>query len=214
MSAFIRCRCAFFLNQTTNTPHMTTRDAVLSPNKKAANSAKKADIKSFPAHKKLATPTDLKPAEVEAIVDVINPLIADAFALYVKTKNFHWHLASSHFRDYHLLFDKQADAIFESIDPLAERLRRIEATTLRSISHNGGLQRVVDNNEDFVEADDMIQELLDDNRNMAANQRHAIEVCDNHRDTPTGNLLQELLDETERRIWFLYAVSTGGENEL
>jgi starvation-inducible DNA-binding protein len=179
--------------------------------------SQKTDLKNmtgYPAPAKLATPTDLKPDEVEKVVLVVNPLIADAYALYAKTKNFHWHLASSHFRDYHKLFDKQATEIFESIDPMAERLRKIGGTTLRSISHISALQTIADNNEDFVEADTMIAELLNDNRHMAQHMREAIEVCEDNRDTPTSNLLQEILDLTERRIWFLFEVSTGGKNEL
>lgn len=185
-----------------------------SPAEKNSQSSSKTEKKSFRTPPPLAVPTDLKPEEVANVVNAVNPLIADAYALYVKTKNFHWHLASSHFRDYHLLFDEQADSIFESIDPLAERLRKIGGTTLRSISHISQVQTIEDNNEDFVPADRMIAELLADNRKMAAAQRAAIDVCDDNRDTPTGNLLQEILDETERRIWFLFEVSTGGENEL
>lgn len=169
-------------------------------------------IKSFPAPTQLATPTDLKPEEVQAVTEAVNPLIADAFALYVKTKNFHWHLASSHFRDYHLLFDEQADAIFESIDILAERLRRIGGTTIRSITHISQLQTISDDNDDFVPPEQMIQRLINDNRHIAQMQRAAIEICDKNRDTPTGNLLQEILDQTEKRIWFLYEVSQGGHN--
>src|ERR1700682_6035285 len=104
--------------------------------------------KGYPAPEELATPTDLKPQEVKRIVEAVNPLIADAFALYTKTKNFHWHLAGSHFRDYHLLLDEQAGAVFESIDPLAERVRRIGGTTIRSISHIGQLQNIKDDNND------------------------------------------------------------------
>jgi len=171
-----------------------------------------SQIRSYPAPRPLATPTDLKPEEVQAVVEAVNPLIADAYALYVKTKNFHWHLAGSHFRDYHLLFDEQADAIFASIDPLAERLRRIGGTTIRSITHIGQLQTISDNNDDFVSPEQMISELIEDNRHMAAAQRAAIEVCDTSRDTPTGNLLQEILDETEKRVWFLYEVCQGGKH--
>ncbi len=157
--------------------------------------------KGYPAQKELATPTDLTPQEVQRIVEAVNPLIADAFALYTKTKNFHWHLAGSHFRDYHLLLDEQAGGIFESIDPLAERVRRIGGTTIRSISHIGQLQTIKDDNNDFLPADKMIQELITDNQQIAARQRAAIEVCDQNRDTPTSNLLQDFLDQTERRIW-------------
>ena len=171
------------------------------------------NAKGYPAPKELATPTDLTPQEVQRIVEAVNPLIADAFALYTKTKNFHWHLAGSHFRDYHLLLDEQADAVFESIDPLAERIRRVGGTTIRSISHIGQLQTIKDDNNDFVPADKMIQELIRDNKQIASQQRAAIEICEQNRDTPTANLLQDFLDQTERRIWFLYEVSTGGKNE-
>jgi starvation-inducible DNA-binding protein len=179
---------------------MTTRQTV------------KAQVKSFPAPSKLATTTDLKSQEVQAITEVINPLVADAFALYVKTKNFHWHLAGSHFRDYHLLFDEHADAIFESIDVLAERVRRIGGTTIRSISHIGQLQTIEDDNDDFVSAGEMVRRLMEDNAHMAEMQRAAIAVCDQNRDSPTSNVLQEILDQTERRKWFLFEVLQGMNN--
>jgi len=179
----------------------------------SASAKENGKIKSYPAPKQLATPTDLKPEEVERIVTAVNPLIADAFALFTKTKNFHWHIASSHYRDYHLLLDEQAASIFESIDTLAERMRRIGGTTIRSISHISQLQTIEDDNRDFVPPDEMIKELMSDNRHIAELQRAAIEICDENRDTPTGNLLQEILDQTERRIWFLYEISTGGKNE-
>jgi starvation-inducible DNA-binding protein len=156
---------------------------------------------------KLATPTDLTPEAAKAISEALNSLIADAFALYVKTKNFHWHLAGPHFRDYHLLFDEQADQLLASIDPLAERVRRIGGLTIRSISHIGELQSIADNNEVYVSAEEMVQHLLADNAHIARRQRAAMELADEHRDHPTSNLLQELLDETEKRIWFLYEVS-------
>src|SRR3989454_1588520 len=162
----------------------------------------KSAVKSLFAPRQLATPTDLKPEEVRAVTETVNRLIADAFALYVKTKNFHWHVASSHFRDYHLLLDEQADAIFGSIDILAERVRRIGGTTIRSVSHIAELQTLEDDNEDFVLPEEMIRRLLADNRYLAESQRTAIAVCDQNRDTPTGNLLQEMLDQTEKRIWF------------
>src|SRR6266508_1150643 len=151
-------------------------------------------IKSYPAPKELATPTDLKPEQVRAVVEAVNPLIADAFALYTKTKNFHWHIASSHYRDYHLLLDEQADSIFESIDPLAERVRRIGGTTIRSIAHIAQLQTIADDNNEFVRPDEMIHELISDNRQVAEHQRAAIEVAEQNRDTPTANLLQDILD--------------------
>src|SRR5499426_3143030 len=116
-------------------------------------------IKSYPAPKELATPTDLKPEEVRSIVEALNPLIADAFALFTKTKNYHWHIASSHFRDYHLLLDEQADSIMDSIDTLAERMRRIGGTTIRSISHISQLQTIEDDNREFVPPDETIEEV-------------------------------------------------------
>jgi starvation-inducible DNA-binding protein len=179
----------------------------------SASAKENGKIKSYPPPKQLATPSDLKPEEVERIVAAVNPLIADAFALFTKTKNFHWHIASSHYRDYHLLLDEQAASIFESIDTLAERMRRIGGTTIRSISHISQLQTIEDDNRDFVPPDEMIKELMRDNLHIAGLQRAAIEICDENRDTPTGNLLQEILDQTERRIWFLYEISTGGENQ-
>jgi starvation-inducible DNA-binding protein len=169
-------------------------------------------IKSYPAPKELATPTDLKPDEAKSVVEALNPLIADAFALYTKTKNYHWHIASSHFRDYHLLLDEQADSILDSVDPLAERVRRIGGTTIRSIAHISQLQSIADDNHDFVPPDKMIQELIRDNRQMAERQRAAIDVCEDNRDTATSNTLQEILNETEKRIWFLYEISAGGKN--
>jgi starvation-inducible DNA-binding protein len=169
-------------------------------------------IKSYPAPPQLATPTDLKPQAVQAVTEAVNPLIADAFALYTKTKNFHWHLAGSHFRDFHLLFDEQAEAILESIDVLAERVRRIGGTTIRSISHVSQLQTIDDDNEPFVPAGEMVRRLLADNRHIAEQQRAAIELCDKQGDTPTGNVLQEILDQTERRIWFLFEILQGGDH--
>jgi starvation-inducible DNA-binding protein len=178
------------------------------------NNAAAKEISAYPAPKQLATPTGLDPKDVKKIVAAVNPLIADAFALYLKTKNFHWHLSGSHFREYHLLFDEQADSIFDSIDPLAERVRRIGGTTLRSISHVAELQTIWDDNSHFVAPDEMIAELINDNLQIAAQQRVAIELCEQHGDTPTSNVLQDILDKTERRVWFLYEVSQGGKNEL
>lgn len=171
-------------------------------------------IVSYPAPIQLATPTGLEPSEVREIVEVVNPLIADAFALYLKTKNFHWHLSGSHFREYHLLFDEQADSIFDSIDLLAERVRRIGGTTIRSISHVTELQTIEDDNRDFVPPDEMIAALIADNLQLAKQQRAAVDICEKRRDMPTSNFLQDILDQTERRIWFLYEVSRGGGNEL
>src|SRR5262249_5182551 len=171
-----------------------------------------AHVRSYPAPRPLATPTDLKPDEVRAVVEAVNPLIADAYALYVKTKNFHWHLAGSHFRDYHLLFDEQADSIFASIDPLAERVRRIGGTTIRSIAHIGQLQTIADDNDDFLPAGQMAKRRLKDNEHINRMIRNAIGVCDKNRDSATSNALQEILDKTERRKWFLFEVVQGMNN--
>jgi starvation-inducible DNA-binding protein len=167
----------------------------------------KTEVRAYPAPSPLATPTDLKSSDVKAITEAINPLIADSFALYVKSKHFHWHLFGPHFRDYHLLFDEQAESIFEGIDPLAERVRKIGGTTIRSISHIASLQTIDDDNEVEVPAAEMLSRLLEDNRRMAEAQRAAINTCENHNDSVTSNLLQEILDMTERRIWFLHEAS-------
>lgn len=158
----------------------------------------------FPAPTRLATPTDLTPNEIQPIVEALNQLVADSFALYIKTKNFHWHLSGPHFRDYHLLFDEQAQAIFAGIDVIAERVRRIGGTTIRSVGHVQKLTRIDDDNEDEVSSQDMLRRLMEDNSAMARSLRQAIAVCEDNRDTPTANSLQTILDETERRIWFLF----------
>ncbi len=154
--------------------------------------------------KKLATPTDLSTAAVHAITDALNPLTADAFALYVKTKNFHWHISGPHFRDYHLLLDEQADQIFASIDLLAERVRRIGGTSLHSIGQISRLQTIKDDNEEFVPALDMLRRLREDNSHMAQAMRAANEVCEKYKDVATSNILETLIDETEKRTWFLF----------
>lgn len=171
-----------------------------------------SQIKAYPAPQQLATPTDLSAQEVQAITEAINPLIADAFALYVKTKNFHWHLAGSHFREYHKLFDQQARTIFDSIDPLAERVRKLGGTTIRSITHISQLQSIPDDNDGFVPPGEMVRRLMQDNLNIAKKQRAAIEVCEKNRDSVTANILQEILDQTERRKWFLFEVTQGINN--
>jgi starvation-inducible DNA-binding protein len=154
----------------------------------------------------LATATDLRPEETRAITQAVNPLIADAFALYVKTKNFHWHLYGPQFRNLHLLFDEQADAIFGSIDVMAERVRRVGGTTIRSIGHISELQTIKDDNSPVLDSIEMVRRLLDDNAQIAKNIRDAISVCDKNRDSATSNALQEILDQTERRKWFLFEI--------
>jgi starvation-inducible DNA-binding protein len=178
----------------------------------AGANGKSGRIGSYPAPKPLATTTDLSAAEAQAVVGAVNPLIADAFALYVKTKNFHWHVSGSHFRDYHLLLDEQGEAIFDSIDALAERVRCVGGTTIRSIGHISQLQTIADDNEDYVPPAEMMRRLLQDHLHLAERQRAAIAVCDKHRDSVTANLLQEILDQTERRKWFLYEIVQGADN--
>jgi starvation-inducible DNA-binding protein len=163
-------------------------------------------IKSYPAPAKLATVTDLTQAESQAVTTAVNPLIADAFTLYVKTKNFHWHLYGSHFRDLHLLFDEHADAILASTDTMAERVRRVGGTTIRSIGHISELQTIEDDNNEEVPPMEMVRRLMEDNAQIAKSVRNAISVCDKNRDSATSNLLQEILDETERRKWFLFEI--------
>lgn len=169
-------------------------------------------VKSYPVASQLATPTDLTRQEAQAITEALNPLIADAFALYVKTKNFHWHLAGSHFRDYHLLLDEHANQLFASIDTLAERVRRIGGATIRSISHIQQLQTIEDDNEEFVPADKMLHRLMEDNKHLAHMQRAAHEVCDHNRDVATASELETIIDETERRTWFLFEIAQGRKN--
>lgn len=154
--------------------------------------------------KQLATPNGLSEKGRQEIAASLNPLVADAFALYVKSKNFHWHLSGPHFRDYHLLFDEQADQIFAIIDPLAERVRKLGGNTLHSIKEIGRLQRIKDSDASFVTAKKMLQELMNDNKEFAKHLRSAHKVCEKHEDVATCSLLEIYLDETERRIWFLF----------
>lgn len=152
----------------------------------------------------LDTPSDLKEKGREKVAEAINGLVADSFALYVKTKNFHWHMSGRHFRDYHLLLDEQADQIFATIDPLAERVRKLGYTTIRSIAHIAQLQHVKDNDEDFVTPKDMLKGLEGENRKMAKNMRDAHKIADDAEDVATASLLEVYIDETERRTWFLF----------
>jgi starvation-inducible DNA-binding protein len=153
---------------------------------------------------KLAVPSDLKEEGRQQIADVINPLVADAFALYVKTKNFHWHLSGSHFRDYHILFDEQAEQIFATIDVLAERVRKLGKLTIHSIGHISHLQNVKDSDDVFVEPKQMLQTLMHDNQKYVERMRVAHQVCSDNNDVATTSILEVLIDEVERRIWFLF----------
>jgi starvation-inducible DNA-binding protein len=159
----------------------------------------------------LNTPSDLPQKATAAIAESLNTLVADAFALYLKTKNFHWHMSGPHFRDYHLLLDEQADQIFATTDPLAERSRKLGRPTLRSIGHVGKLARIKDNDEDFVSPFEMLCILLEDNKAMARALREAHELCDEHGDVATASLLEVYIDDTERRIWFLFEAARGAD---
>ena len=152
----------------------------------------------------LRTATDLSAEAVSAVTGALNPLLADAFALYLKTKNFHWHMSGPHFRDYHLLLDEQGEQIFAMTDELAERVRKIGGATVKSIGHVARLQRIKDNNEEFVAAVDMLRELMEDNKAFTANMREAHEVASENNDVATTSLLENFIDETERRTWFLF----------
>jgi len=152
----------------------------------------------------LHTPTDLKPKAVQDISAALNVLLADMFALYLKTKNFHWHISGPHFRDYHLLLDEQGDQIFATTDAIAERVRKLGGTTLRSTGHICRLQRILDNDADFVTPLDMLAELRDDNKQLVANLRETHGLCDEHGDVASASLLENWIDEAERRAWFLF----------
>jgi starvation-inducible DNA-binding protein len=154
-----------------------------------------------------ATPTDLKPEATKEVTGAMNAILADVFALYLKTKNFHWHLSGPHFRDYHLLLDEHGDQLFAMTDAIAERVRKIGGTTLRSVGHIARLQRVADNDAEYVEPEDMLAELREDNKTLAARLREAHNVCDEHRDLATASLIEVWIDETERRTWFLFEAS-------
>jgi starvation-inducible DNA-binding protein len=178
----------------------------LSPKKAAAARARRGAP--------IATPSDLGAKATKDIAGALNAILADVFAVYLKTKNFHWHMSGPHFRDYHLLLDDQADQIYAMTDPIAERVRKVGGNTLRSIGHIARLQRVSDNDADFVSPLDMLAELHQDNQQLAAGLRAAHEVCDEHRDIATASLIETGIDETERRAWFLFEASrnadTGG----
>ena len=154
----------------------------------------------------LATPSDLGSEAAKDISGALNALLADVFALYVKTKNFHWHMSGPHFRDYHLLLDEQSDQILAMTDDIAERARKIGRATIRSIAHIGRLQRLRDNDADYVDPLDMLAELREDNRAILASMRQAHDLCGEKNDVATASVLETWIDETERRIWFLFEI--------
>jgi starvation-inducible DNA-binding protein len=162
----------------------------------------------------LDTPTDLEQNAVDSIAVALNTVLADTFALYLKTKNFHWHVSGRHFRDYHLLLDEQSATILASTDEIAERVRKIGGTTLRSIGHIARLQTLADNDEDYVPAHEMLRELMNDNKAVVESLRKAHKVADDNDDVGTASLLENFIDEAEKRTWFLFEASREtGDNE-
>jgi starvation-inducible DNA-binding protein len=172
------------------------------------------DMQEARLHRKspLRTSSDLEPSATKDISGAMNGILADVFALYLKTKNFHWHMSGPHFRDYHLLLDEHADQLYAMTDPIAERVRKIGGSTLRSIGQVARMQRVLDNDADYVEPMDMIAELREDNTTLAARLREAHNVCEEHRDVATASLIEVWIDETERRTWFLFETSRRGDS--
>jgi starvation-inducible DNA-binding protein len=167
----------------------------------------RSDNKPSKVSPDLDTPNDLPQAAVDKISAALNTLLADAFALYLKTKNFHWHVSGRHFRDYHLMLDEQSDAIFATTDQLAERVRKLGGITLRSIGQIAKLQTIQDNDEDYVPPREMLRELMEDNKRVAAAMRKAHKLADDNEDSGTAGLLETFIDETERRTWFLFEAS-------
>jgi starvation-inducible DNA-binding protein len=169
--------------------------------------SQKADVKVIP----LKTPSDLKSNAVKDISAALMTLLADMFTLYMKTKNFHWHMSGPHFRDFHLLLDEQADQIFATTDPIAERVRKIGGTTLKSIGQIKNQQRLLDNDAEFVTPMDMLAELRDDNKQLVASLRETHDLCDENNDVATASLLEVWIDEAERRTWFLFEATRGAD---
>ena len=160
---------------------------------------------------RLGTRSDLPESARRDIGGALNALLADAFSLYLKTKNFHWHLSGPHFRDYHLLLDEQADQIYATTDPMAERVRKLGELTLHSIGEIARTTRVLDNDAPYVDTLDMLAELREDNQTMAARMREAHGLCDEHGDVATASLLEVWIDEAERRTWFLFEATREGD---
>ncbi len=186
--------------------HVFRSNSMATPNPSVANGQPKPKVAG------LATPTDLKRSNTVAIAKALNVLVADAFALYVKTKNFHWHMSGPHFRDYHLMLDEQSDQIFASIDPLAERVRKLGERTVLGIGHIGKLTNVEDNDAEFVPPGEMLKILMEDNKAMAAKMREAHGICDDNDDPATASLLEIYIDETERRTWFLFEANRNADS--
>jgi starvation-inducible DNA-binding protein len=177
--------------------------SIVSERRHADQSSPKAPARLSP----LRTPTDLQSTATRDISAALNPVLADFFALYLKTKNFHWHVSGPHFRDYHLLLDEQAQQIVDTTDAVAERVRKIGGTTLRSIGHIARLQRILDNDADFVTPADMLAELREDNKQLTAALRETHGLCDEYDDVASASLIENWIDEAERRTWFLFEAS-------
>jgi starvation-inducible DNA-binding protein len=160
----------------------------------------------------LTVPTDLTRSAIKDIAGAMNAILADVFALYLKTKNFHWHMSGPHFRDYHLLLDEHSDQLYAMTDPIAERIRKLGGLTIKSIGQISRIQRVLDNDADYVDPADMIAELAEDNQTLAARLREAHNVCDEDRDVATASLIEVWIDETERRTWFLTEIKRGRQH--
>ena len=160
----------------------------------------------------LTVPTDLTRSAVKDIAGAMNAILADVFALYLKTKNFHWHMSGPHFRDYHLLLDEHGDQLYAMTDPIAERIRKLGGLTIKSIGQISRIQRVLDNDADYVDPADMVAELAEDNQTLAARLREAHNVCDEDRDVATASLIEVWIDETERRTWFLTEIKRGRQH--
>ncbi len=188
-----------------------TRATLEPTNKAPSNQPAKAErAQQTHVRERLSPRTDLSEDGTRDIAAAVNGLLADTFALYLKTKNFHWHMSGPHFRDYHLLLDAQGGQIFAMTDPMAERVRKLGRKTLHSIGEISRQQRVLDNDADYVEPGTMLAELRDDNRDLAMRMRAAHTVCEDHGDVATASLLEVWIDETERRNWFLFEASRQG----
>jgi starvation-inducible DNA-binding protein len=159
----------------------------------------------------LNTPSDLSPEATAALAERINRLVADAYLLYVKTKNFHWHVSGPNFRDFHEMLDEQSEQILESIDPLAERVRKLGQPTLRSLAQILELTSLKENESDFVSPYDMLVELMQDNVSVAKSLREAHGLCDDYEDVATSSLIEQFLDETEKRTWFLFEAARAAD---
>ena len=159
---------------------------------------------------RLMTPTDLGGNATKEIAGAMNALLADTFALYMKTKNFHWHVSGPHFRDYHLMFDDHGEQLFAMTDVIAERVRKIGGTTLRSVGDITRHQRIADNDAEYVETQDMLAELREDNQTLIAAMRQVHNLCDERGDVATASFLEQFIDESEKRVWFLYEATRHG----